>query len=83
MNPNHEAKQKQSGLSRFWFFFYEKFRKIEVKVRGKSGRYLCCNREGRLKTKFGPLCLFSFINNLLDYRDLSAKMRKLLGPLCF
>ena len=47
-------------------------------TRGKGSRhkwYLCCNLEGRLKTKFGPLCLYSFIKNLLDYRGLSAKMR--------
>ena len=31
--------------------------------------------EERLKTKFGPLCRFSFIKNLLDYRGLPAKMR--------
>ena len=46
--------------------------------RGKGSRqkwYLSCNLEGRLKTKFAPLCLFSFIKNLLDYRGLSAKMR--------
>ena len=33
---------------------------------------MCCNQEGRLKTKFGPLSLFSFIKNLLG---LSAKIR--------
>ena len=52
---------------------YEKSSKIEVKVRGNGDCYLCCNLEGRLETKFGPLCLFSFIKNLLDYRGYKRK----------
>ena len=45
--------------------FYEKFSKIEVKVRGQSSR---------------PVCLFSFVKNLLEYRGLSAKMRFVNWP---
>ena len=60
--------------------FYEKSSKIDAKVRGKSGK-LCCNQQGGLKTKFGPLCLFNFIKNLLDYRGLSTKMSFVGSPI--
>ena len=53
--------------------YYEKPSNIEVKVLGKNGT--CAVIERRLKTKFGALCLLSFIKNLHDYRGLSAKMR--------